>query len=67
MIGGADEEPFVWIVDPDTMAVQPHEIVLGDLSGSMVEVTSGLEDGQLIAISGVRKLRPGMVVRALEE
>jgi RND family efflux transporter MFP subunit len=65
--GGADEEPYVWIVDPDTMQVQPHEIVLGELSGSVVEVRSGLEDGQLVAVSGVRKLRPGMVVRALEQ
>ena len=65
--GGSDEEPYVWIVDPDTMQVQPHQIVLGDLSGSVVEVTSGLEDGQLVAVSGVRKLRPGMIVRALEE
>ena len=65
--GGADDEPYVWIVDPDTMQVQPHEIVLGDLSGSVVEVRSGLEDGQLVAVSGVRKLRPGMVVRALEQ
>lgn len=65
--GGSDEQPYVWIVDPDTMAVQRREIALGDLSGSVVEVTSGLKDGQLVAVSGVRKLRPGMVVRALDE
>jgi RND family efflux transporter MFP subunit len=67
VVGGIDKEPFVWIVDPETMAVSAQEVVLGNLSGDQVEVTAGIEDGQLVALSGVRKLRPGMVVRRLGE
>ncbi len=67
VVGGTDKDPFVWIIDPKTMAAQMQKVVLGDLSGSLVEVKSGLEEGQLVALSGVRKLRPGMVVRRLEE
>ena len=49
------------------MAVRAQEVELGDLTGSDVVIKSGLERGQLVAVSGVRKLRPGMVVRRLEK
>ncbi len=57
--GGA----FVWIVDPSTMRVRRAPVEVGDLSGSEVEVLSGLSDGDQIAISGVHSLREGMQVR----
>lgn len=67
VVAASDKAPFIWLVDPDTMAVSPHEVVLGDLAGDSVEIVEGLEDGQLVALSGVSKLRPGMVVRRLEK
>jgi len=67
VLGGAEKEPFVWVVDPDSMAVRSQIVELGDLTGSEVEIKSGLEPGQLVAVSGVRMLRPGMVVRRLEK
>ena len=57
--GGA---AFVWIVDPSTMRVRQAPVEIGDLTGSEVEVRSGLSDGDLIAISGVHSLREGMQV-----
>ncbi len=57
--GGA---AFVWIVDPSTMRAQRAPVEVGDLSGSEVEIRSGLSDGDLIAISGVHSLREGMQV-----
>jgi RND family efflux transporter MFP subunit len=61
----ADESgaAFVWIVDPSTMRVRRAQVEVGDLSGSDVEVQSGLSDGDQIAISGVHSLREGMQVR----
>ena len=67
VLGGPDKQAFVWVVDPDSMAVRVQEVELGDLTGSDVVIKSGLERGQLVAVSGVRKLRPGMVVRRLEK
>jgi hypothetical protein len=32
----------------------------------MVEVLSGLSEGDLIAVSGIQKLHPGTLVRKLE-
>ncbi len=66
VLGGPDQQAFVWVVEPDSMAVRAQEVELGDLTGSDVLIKSGLERGQLVAVSGVRKLRPGMVVRRLE-
>ncbi len=59
-------DPYVWIVDPSSMTVRPTSVVLGELTGSEVEVTSGLEAGDLVAVSGVRSLREGTQVRRLE-
>ncbi len=54
---------FVWVVDPGSMTVSRAPVQLGDLSGDRVFVSSGLESGQQIAVSGVHQLRDGMRVR----
>jgi len=56
-------QAFVWVVDPAAMTVKRTPVQLGDLSGSRVFVTSGLAAGQQIAISGVHRLRDGMLIR----
>jgi RND family efflux transporter MFP subunit len=61
--GGA---AFVWIVEPSTMQVRRAPVEVGDLSGSEVEVRSGLSNGDQIAISGVHSLREGMQVRRFD-
>ncbi len=53
---------FVWVLDAASMEVHRTEVKLGEVSGSMVQVVRGLEDGSEIAISGVGQLREGMVV-----
>lgn len=57
---------FVWKVDPASMTVQQTPVVMGELSGMQVGIESGLSNGDLVAISGVHKLRDGMLVRKLE-
>lgn len=60
--GGAN----VWIVDQASMAVLRRPVTLGELTGDGVIVTTGLSEGDVIAISGVAHLREGMVVRRWE-
>ena len=56
-------KPYVWVVDTGSMKVSRREVELGRLTGDTVEVVSGLEQGEEIAISGVRELMDGMEVR----
>ncbi len=62
--GGA---PYVWKIDPSTLAASRAEVTLGELSGDRVEIRSGLADGDQIAISGVHQLRDGTTVRRYTE
>ena len=56
---------YVWRVDPDTMKVSRAPVVLGQMSGADVLVSSGLSKGDRIATSGVAHLQEGMKVRPL--
>jgi RND family efflux transporter MFP subunit len=57
---------FVWKVHPESMAVSRAPVELGDLNEDRVLITAGIEEGDLVAISGVHQLRDDMVVRILE-
>ena len=56
---------FVWRVDPASGSVSRAPVELGDLIDDRVLITAGLEEGDLVAISGVNQLRDNMKVRAL--
>ncbi len=57
----------VWVVDEKTMSVHRRDVKTGDLSGAdSIRISSGLKDGEVIAISGVSKLQEGQVVRKFE-
>jgi RND family efflux transporter MFP subunit len=60
-----DGKPFVWKVDSSTMMVSRVPVELGDVFDDRVKITSGVEEGDMIAISGVHKLRDGTEVRKL--
>jgi len=59
--------PFVWRVDPDSMKVSLVPVTLGEISNAEIKVTSGLEPGDRIAITGVTQLFEGAQVRPLEK
>jgi RND family efflux transporter MFP subunit len=65
----ADDQgaPFVWRIDPTTMRVSQVPVQVGTVFGGEIAVTGGLEPGDLIAVSGVHNLRPGMQVREVVE
>jgi len=63
----ADEQGnvYVWRFDPDSMAVSRTQVTLGEMSGSEVQVITGLKDGDQIAVGGAAHLHEGMLVRPL--
>ena len=65
----ADEKGngYVWRVDADTMEVSRTPVTLGDMSGSDININSGLDVGDRIAISGAAHLQEGMKVRPLDK
>ena len=57
---------FVWILTPESDNVataQRREVTVGKLTPLGVEVTSGVEPGDLVAVAGVNVLREGQKVR----
>ena len=62
-VGGSQ---FVFVVGEDNK-VERIEIEVGRRYGNRVEVLSGLKAGELIVISGLLRLGPGMAVRVLGE
>ncbi len=61
-----NEQPYVWKVDSESMKVSKSPVELGPLTGDRVLLTGGVEEGDLVAISGVTALREGMQVRKFE-
>jgi RND family efflux transporter MFP subunit len=58
----------VWVVDPQKKHVQRREVTTGDLTGSAsIEIIEGLKNGEMIAVSGVSRLRENMVIRPVDK
>lgn len=64
----ADEEnqPFVWTIDTEAMTAHRRNVSVGELRGDRIQVTAGLSDGDVIAVSGLRQLLEGRPVRRYE-
>ena len=64
----ADEsgQSYVWKVDSSTMTVSRAPVELGELADDRVRLNSGVEKGDMIAVSGVTQLREGIEVRNYE-
>lgn len=62
----ADGQPAVWVVDPKTGTVAVRNIQVRSSDSARVEVTSGLDPGDIVVTAGVQALRPGQKVRLLE-
>jgi RND family efflux transporter MFP subunit len=67
VFGADDGATSVWTVDPSSMTVARVPITVGTMIGSDVEIVGGLEDGDLIAITGVANLREGDPVRRMQD
>lgn len=57
----------VWVVDKEEMTVARRKVVTGDLTGEAnIQITRGLQSGEMIAVSGVAQLREGMKVKPFD-
>lgn len=62
----ADDQPYVWKVDPESMTVTRAPVAVAQLTGDRLQLTEGVAAGEQVAISGVQQLREGMQVRAYQ-
>jgi multidrug efflux pump subunit AcrA (membrane-fusion protein) len=57
-------EQVAWVISADS-TVKRRPVKIGEASGGSIEIVSGLEPGERIAVAGVTFLREGMKVRDL--
>jgi RND family efflux transporter MFP subunit len=62
-----DDMPAVWVFDPATSAVSLRQVMVLRYEKERVLVSGGLKNGERVVVAGVQKLRPGQVVRLLED
>jgi RND family efflux transporter MFP subunit len=60
----AKGEQVAWVVGTDGTATS-RAVTIGGVTGNQIEIASGLEPGERIAVAGVTFLRDGMKVRDL--
>ena len=65
VIADSQEDPYVWVVDEDSMTVTKLPVEAGQITGDRIVVAEGLEGGEAIAMSGVHQLTDGMEVTEL--
>ena len=61
----ADGQSAVWVVDPATQTVALRAVEVADFTPSSVQVTGGVQEGDIVVTAGVQALRPGQKVRLL--
>lgn len=59
----AKKEYAVWLIDPETMTTHQKMVTISGLKDQGVKVTSGLEEGDIIAAAGVHSLLENTKVR----
>lgn len=68
VMGGGDNEAFVWVLDKEKSKVHKVNVAVDRLEGSEnIIVTNGLKAGETIVIAGVTQLEEGMQVRPWEK
>ena len=67
VIADSEANPFVWLVDEESMTVSKQPVEAGPVTGGRIVIKGGLESGEAVAMSGVHLLAEGMAVTELEE
>lgn len=57
-----DGQPYVYVVDLQRHQAFKRKISIGQLNGSLMEITAGLNNGEQIVTGGQQKLNDGAVV-----
>lgn len=61
------DQPSVWVFDPQTQSVKPRNVTLGGYDSTEVTVFGGINEGEQVVTAGVHKLIANQKVRLLEE
>jgi len=62
-----NENPFVWVVEPNDLTVTKRSVKLGTIAGSEnIEIVEGLSDGERIVTAGVSKLYESQKIRLIK-
>ena len=56
----------VWVVNPETDTVEQRTITTGIRRPGIVEITSGLKEGELVIVRGVNRVQAGQKVTVTE-
>ncbi len=67
VVGDYKLDPRVWVVDSQTMTVEPRPVEVGRMQGDEIEVSEGIEAGDRLVIAGVPFLVEGMKVTLLPD
>lgn len=67
VVADAENKPFVWLVDNESMTVSKRPVEVGKVTADQIVVTEGLEGGEAIAMTGVHLLTEGRVVTEMEK
>ena len=67
VVADAQDNPFVWLVDEESMSVSKRPVSVGKITGDRIVVTEGLQSGEAIAMSGVHLLTEGRVVTEMKQ
>jgi RND family efflux transporter MFP subunit len=59
-------QSMVWVVD-ENKAVHTRLIETGSVSGDQIQVTDGLEKGEIVVVAGAHQLSEGQVIRFYNE
>ena len=60
-----DGQPAVWIVDPSSLTVSPHNVDVQRFDPGTVVISQGLEGGEIVVTAGIQALHPGQKIRLL--
>jgi multidrug efflux system membrane fusion protein len=68
LVSDASGSAHVWVVDKEAMTVKKRPVKTGNLTGTdSIEILEGIKSGEIVAISGVSRLREGMQVSDLSK
>lgn len=58
-------QAFVYVVDPATRRIAARRVSLGETGDAAIRVTGGVRGGELVAVSGVDRLKNGQTIRPI--
>ncbi len=67
IVGDYKLDPQAWIVDEQSMTVQPRPVKVGAMNGRNIQVLEGLNPGERIVVAGTPFLAEGMKVTLLPD